>query len=338
MPPNWTMPAESDPHARTYLAWPAHTSIHGRYLGEVRDAVARIVCAVAEHEPVTLLARPEQAAEAARAVGGAAEVLPVPVDDLWVRDHGPVFVTRSGEVAGVDFGFNGWGGKQDPHGDDHLAARRLLAQLGLPRHAAGIVAEGGSLEVDGEGTLLATESSLLNDNRNRGLDRAAVEAELGARLGVEKVVWLAGVRGADVTDCHVDALARFAAPGVVFVNEPAPGSSADVWAGVAAQAREALAEAVDARGRRLVVVPLPEPDLGLIRGHGEFVASYLNYYVANGAVFAPQFGDRRADDRARGLLAEHHPDRVVVQLDIDPIAYSGGGIHCATQQRPGVAA
>ncbi|MGW0519349.1 agmatine deiminase family protein [Crossiella sp. NPDC003009] len=343
MPPNsenspsaaeWRRPAEWVPHARTYLSWPVHTSLYRADLPAVRDTVARLARAVADYEPVALLARPEHRDAAQRAVGGAVEVLPIPVDDLWTRDHGPTFVSRPGVVAGVDFGFNGWGDKQHPHEDDHRVARRLLDHLGLPRLAAGIVAEGGSLEVDGEGTLLATESSLLNDNRNPGRGKEHVEAVLGELLGIDKVIWLTGVRGADITDCHVDALARFAAPGVVLLDRPAGGSAPDEWTAVSDEALKALQHATDARGRPLEVVELPAPDRSRIRGSGDFLAGYLNYYVANGAVFVPSFGDRRADDHARGLLAELHPGRVVVHLDIDAIAQYGGGIHCATQQEP----
>ncbi|GAA2837490.1 agmatine deiminase family protein [Crossiella cryophila] len=332
--PPWRMPAEWEPHARTHLSWPAHTSLYRTDLPAVRAAVARLARAIAEHEPVALLARPEQQAAARQAVGGAVEVLPIPVDDLWTRDHGPTFVRRPGEVAGVDFGFNGWGEKQRPHDDDHRVPRRLLGHLGLPRQAAPIVAEGGSLEVDGEGTLLATESSLINDNRNPGRGKEDIEAVLGALLGVRKVIWLAGLRGGDITDCHVDGLARFTAPGVVLLNRPATGAPPDEWTAVCEEALKSLQAATDAQGRAIEVVELPEPERSRIRGSGDFLATYLNYYVANGAVFAPKFGDRLADDHARGLLAELHPGRTVVQLDIDPIAYYGGGIHCATQQEP----
>lgn len=333
--PPWCMPAEWGPHTRTYLSWPTAAS-YGEPGPAVLDAVARLARAIAEHEPVALLARPEHQAAAQRAVGSAVEVLPIPVDDLWVRDHGPTFVTRPGELAGVDFGFNGWGQKQYPFQDDQQAARRLLGHLGLSRRLAPFIAEGGSVEVDGEGTLLVTESSLIEENRNPGLGKPEIEAALCELLGVRTVIWLAGLRGADLTDCHVDALARFAAPGVVLLSRPAPNTPPNEWTPVSEQASKVLRESTDAQGRPLEVVELPEPDWSEIRYRDgdDFVASYANYYVANGAVFLPQFGDRRADDHARGLLADLHPGREVVQLDIDALAEQGGGIHCATQQQP----
>lgn len=153
---------------------------------------------------------------------------------------------------------------------------------------------------------------------------------------MEKVVWLAGVRGEDITDAHVDSLVRFTAPGVVLLDQAFPGSPADSWSRSADQARSVLEKATDAQGRRFEIVDLPQPDLDRITGEGDdFVSTYANFYVANDSVFMPKFGDRRADDRARGILQEHFPKRDVVQIQIDTIASGGGGIHCATHEQPG---
>jgi agmatine deiminase len=328
------MPAESVPHARTYLAWPPAGPVWGEDTAAVQRDIARLACTIAGYEPVTLLAAPDEAARAQSAcgrAGAAVEIAPVPVDDLWIRDSGPVFVTGPGGQAGIDLGFNGWGGKQD-HPRDGQVARRLLEHTGTRRIAAGIIAEGGALEVDGEGTLLATESSLIDPRRNPGRSRDDVERELRRLLGVRTVIWVEGVRGEDITDCHIDALARFAEPGVVLLSRPAAGGPR-VWRRVFEQARTALAEARDAAGRRLRIVELPEPsDVG--RRGPEFLGSYINYYVVNGAVIAPRFGDRAADERAAGTLRELYPGREVRQIPIDMIAEGGGGIHCATQQEP----
>ncbi|GHA96629.1 agmatine deiminase family protein [Streptomyces chryseus] len=334
-PAGHRMPAEWRRHARTYMAWPPSDSPWRDDVPAVRRDVARIARAVAEYEPVTLLAAPGDVARAARACGASVEVVPVAVDDLWMRDTGPTFVTgKDGALAGVDFHFNGWGGKQE-HRRDGRVARRLLAREHVTRTDAPITAEGGSLETDGAGTLLVTESSLVNPNRNPGRSRADVEAALRELLGVDKVIWLKGVRGEDITDCHVDALARFAAPGVVVLGRPASGSGPDVWTRVHAQARTVLESATDARGRRLEIVELPEPEpAGLGRRGPEFLSSYVNYYVVNDAVILPRFGDRRADDRAASIVRDLHPGRTVVQVGIDMLAEGGGGIHCATQQRP----
>ncbi|MEV7283321.1 agmatine deiminase family protein [Streptomyces sp. NPDC093252] len=327
--------AEWDSHARTFMSWPALESVWGADLPYVREDIARIARAVADYEYVVMMARPEQRRAAQRACGGQVEVVPIAVDDLWARDTVPVFVEEDGEVLGVDFHFNGWGRKQE-HTHDARVAGTVLSEYGLPAVSAPLVSEGGSFETDGEGTLLITESSIVNENRNPGLSRDAIEADLMATLGVEKVVWLKGVRGEDITDAHVDSLVRFTAPGVVLLDQVFPGTPPDSWSRAADQARSVLTEATDARGRRFEVIDLPQPDLDRITGEGDdFVSTYANFYVANDSVFLPRFGDRRADDRARGILQEHFPDRDIVPVVIDTVAAGGGGIHCATHDQPG---
>ncbi|WP_249375156.1 agmatine/peptidylarginine deiminase [Streptomyces sp. I05A-00742] len=330
------MPAETQPHARTFLGWPPHGPVWGPYTAAVRGDVAAIARVVAEYEPVALLASPEDAAGARAACGGAVEIVRIPVDDLWLRDSGPTFVVRDdGRPAGVDLHFNGWGNKQ-AHPRDGVLAELLLAARGVPRIDAPLTAEGGALETDGEGTLLVTESSLVNGNRNPGRSREEIERTLKDLLGVGKVIWLAGVRGRDITDCHVDALARFASPGTVVLSAPPPGGRPDdVWTRVYAQAREVLSTATDARGRALEVVELPEPDPAELGRRGaDFLGCYVNYYVANGVVVVPRFGDRRADERAVSVLRDLYPGREVRAVEIHDLAEGGGGIHCATQQQP----
>ncbi|MFJ7984142.1 agmatine/peptidylarginine deiminase [Streptomyces sp. NPDC096351] len=327
--------AEWDSHTRTFMSWPALTSVWGDELPSVREDIARIARAVSAYEAVVMMARPAQVAAAQRACGSQVEVIAMPVDDLWARDTVPVFVEDGDELVGIDFNFNGWGNKQE-HTNDAQVGRLLLRKYGIPREVAPLVAEGGSFETDGEGTLLVTESSIVNDNRNRGKTRDQIEDELIETLGVEKVVWLAGVRGEDITDAHVDSLVRFTAPGVVLLDQAFPGTPPDSWSRSADQARSVLSRATDARGRRFEIIDLPQPDLDRITGEGDdFVSTYANFYVANGSVFMPRFGDRTADDRARGILQDQFPDREVVQVQIDTIASGGGGIHCATHDQPG---
>ncbi|MFF7077005.1 agmatine deiminase family protein [Streptomyces lavendulae] len=327
--------AEWESHTRTFMSWPALSSVWGQDLPYVREDIARIARAVGQHEAVVMMARPEQVDAAQRACGKDVEVIPLAVDDLWARDIVPVFVEQGGKVVGVDFNFNGWGNKQE-HKNDGAVGRNLLAKYGIPRAQAPLVAEGGSFEPDGEGTLLITESSIVNDNRNKGKSRDAIEAELKQTLGLEKVIWLAGVRGEDITDAHVDSLVRFTAPGVVLLDRAHPSTPPDSWSRSADQAKSVLSRATDARGRRFEVIDLPQPDLDRITGRGDdFVSTYANFYIANDAVFMPRFGDRQADDRARGILREHFPKRDVVQVPIDTIASGGGGIHCSTHDQPG---
>ncbi|WP_212762101.1 agmatine deiminase family protein [Nocardia uniformis] len=326
--------AEWESHARTFMQWPAHAS-WGEYLGEVREDIAGLAQAIAEYEPVVMLAMTDQVTAAQRACGDGVEVVPLAVEDLWARDMIPTFIEQSGEIVGVDLNFNGWGNKQS-HEIDSAIARNLLSRYGISRLSAPLVTEGGALETDGEGTLLVTESSIVNDNRNPGKSRDQLAADLSQTLGVEQVIWVEGVRGEDITDAHIDCLARFVAPGVVLLDTPFPGTPADSWSRSSDQARPVLAEATDARGRRLTVIDLPQPDPSRFTDMGDdFVSSYANFYIANGAVFLPEFGDRRADDQAKGILGEHFPDRDIVAVPIDVIASGGGGIHCSTHDQPG---
>ncbi|MFC9892825.1 agmatine deiminase family protein [Nocardia sp. NPDC127579] len=326
--------AEWEPHTRTFMSWPAREDVWAGYLDDVRWNIAELARAIAYYEPVVMLARPEQADAAQRACGSGVQTVELAVDDLWARDTVPVFVRESAGVVGVDLNFNGWGGKQ-PHDDDARLGRELLSRCRIPRVRAPFVGEGGALETDGAGTLLVTASSLVNENRNPGSSRETLTTELRETLGVEQVVWFDGVAGEDVTDAHVDCLARFAAPGIVLLDTAFPDAPADSWSRSAEQARAVLAAATDARGRGFEVVELPQPDPDVITGEGaEFVASYTNFYIGNGAVFVPRFGDRRADDRAQGILREHFADREIVPVSIDEIAAGGGGIHCATHDQP----
>ncbi|MEV7376076.1 agmatine deiminase family protein [Streptomyces sp. NPDC090301] len=327
--------AEWESHTRTFMSWPALESVWMEDLPYVRKDIARIAREVAEYEEVVMMARPGQLKAAQRACGSLVEVIPLDVDDLWARDTVPVFVEEKGKVVGVDLNFNGWGNKQE-HGNDALVGETLLGKYRIPRVEAPLVAEGGSFETDGEGTLLITESSIVNDNRNRGMTRDEIEDELIETLGVEKVVWLAGVRGEDITDAHVDSLVRFVAPGVVLLDQAFPGSPPDSWSRSADQARSVLEKATDARGRRFEIIDLPQPDLDRITGEGDdFVSTYANFYIANDSVFLPKFGDRKADDRAKGILQEHFPQRDIRMVPIDTIASGGGGIHCSTHDQPG---
>ncbi|GAA2975201.1 agmatine deiminase family protein [Streptomyces lactacystinicus] len=338
------MPAESDRHDRTFMAWPALSSIWRTQLSAVRDDIARVAYEISRYEPVVVVARPGQAADARYYCGPGAyhaiTVVEISNDDLWIRDFGPTFVVAPGAVAGVDTNFNGWGKTGTPYyqryTEDAAVAAALLAEYGVDRVRAPFVGEGGALETDGQGTLLATVSSLVNPNRNPGMSQDQVEQALKASLGMDKVIWLAGLAGQDITDYHIDCLARFTAPGRVLLDRPGPGTDR-IWIDVYEQARQVLRTATDAQGRPLTVVELPGPNRARIRGRGkDFLSSYTNFYVANGAVFVPQFGDADADARACAILRAEFPGRDVVQLNIDTIASGGGGIHCATQSQPAV--
>ncbi|MFI7341874.1 agmatine deiminase family protein [Streptomyces sp. NPDC050085] len=326
------MPDEAHPHELTYMSWPTRR-IWGADTAGVHSDIAGIARAIAAFEPVALLANEQDAEAARKACGSGVEVVPIPVDDLWMRDTGPNFVLGGdGGIAGVDLNFNGWGRKQ-AHGRDGRVAREILADEKIERIQAPVTGEGGSIEVDGRGTLMATESSLVNGNRNPGKSRDDIERALKELYGVTTVIWVDGVRGHDITDFHIDALARFSEPGVVVMSTPDAEAPQDVWTRAHDQARGVLDRATDARGKGLEIVELPEPvDIGR-RGDG-FLASYVNYYVVNGGVVLPRFGDRRADRDAASIVRELYPGREVVQVSVDTLGEGGGGIHCSTQQLP----
>ncbi|MFE2655910.1 agmatine deiminase family protein [Brevibacterium sp. NPDC059310] len=328
-----TFDAEWGPHERTFMSWPTE-SIWFEDVDDVRDDIAGVARAIADYEEVVMLASPGEEDEAEYQCGKHVIVETMPVDDLWARDTVPVFISEDEEVKGVDLNFNGWGDKQ-VHSRDQDVARSLLSKFGIPRIATDLVAEGGSLETDGEGTLLLTESSVLNDNRNPGWTRDDIEAELKTLLGVTTVIWFDGVYGKDITDAHIDSLVRFVAPGVVLLDTPGPGTPPDVWSKSSDQARRVLGDATDAAGRSFEIIDLQQPDPYEIRGtEDDFLSSYVNFYIGNDAVYLPQFGDRKADKNAQRILGEQFPDRDIVPLDIDVIASGGGGIHCATHDMP----
>jgi agmatine deiminase len=327
------MPLESAPHERTLMQWPVSEAVYGRaLLRRIQGSIARIANAIAEYEPVAMLVGAGQSKTAQRMLGSAVELWDIPTDDLWCRDSGPTFVKNAkGELAVAHLKFNGWGSKQ-PHANDALVAQRVAKRLGLPLLDTGLVGEQGGVEHDGEGTLLAHASCWDNPNRNR-LPRAEIERRLLGALGGKKLIWAPGVKGQDITDYHIDALARFVAPGKVLIQLGAKVDPDDPWSVSGHKTQRILEQETDAKGRKLEIIRLPDP-VGIRVRKPDFVASYVNYYVCNGAVIAAQFGDRKADVHAREVLQGLYPDRRIVALDVDPIGESGGGIHCATQQQP----
>ena len=328
------MPDEGEAHLCTWMAFSASPNIWGREYAEgVEDNLAGIAKAIVQYEPVKMLVREEDYDIARAKCGSEVELIVQPIDDLWMRDTGPVFVVnKAGEKAAIDFNFNGWGNKQK-YDRDAKVAEFVAGTAGVPLLETDLVFEGGGVEVDGRGTAIVTESCIINDNRNPGWSKADCERELKALLGLQKIIWLPGIRGADITDGHTDFYARFAHPGVVLAAyDPDPRSPDHE---VTKKHLEILRSQTDAEGNKLEVFVLEAPTT-IREGYDwdGFAAGYVNFYVFNGAVLLPEFGDRRADRKAKETLEQLFSDRDIIQLNIDELAAGGGGIHCTTQQEP----
>ncbi|MET3984367.1 agmatine deiminase family protein [Streptomyces sp. PvR034] len=326
------MPAEWSPHERCLMAWPTRQDLWGAVFDTVKYEYAQVATAIAAFEPVTMVALPGSGAEARELCGAAVEVIELPLDDSWFRDSGPVFVLGpDGERAGVDFRFNAWGGKHHPYDTDDKISAALLDHLGVERVDSRMILEGGSITVDGEGTLITTEQCLLHPNRNPGMSKREIEAELIARLGVTKVIWLpyGGLLDTE-TDGHVDGVCAFVAPGKVLVQLPDDPTHPD-YERMRAN-RAVLEAATDAAGRRLEVLDLPQSAFVQVDGK-ETEVGYLNFYIANGGVVVPVAG-LPGDEGALAVIAAALPDREVVGVRTRVIAYGGGGVHCITQQVP----
>ncbi len=321
IPPEWA------PHRALWTAWPSDAALWEEGLQPAQaEAAALALALVAAGERVQVLVQGRDAMAAAEvAIGGACALLGEPFGDIWLRDTGPIF-TRPGHARA--FRFNGWGGKYVLAGDGDLADR-VAARAGASLERFDFVLEGGAVEMDGAGTLLATRQCLLNPNRNPGWKQADAEAALRAALGAEKVLWLEEGLLNDHTDGHIDNLARFVAPGRVVCQHPVTGDRNAATLEAIARALEAM---TDAQGRRLDVTTIPSP--GFVAGaDGEAApASHMNFVIANEAVIVPVYSD--TGDDALKALAPLFPGRRLIGLSARALLDGGGAFHCITQQEP----
>ena len=320
------MPAEWAPQERTIVCWPAREAMWEERFADAKAEHAAVVNAIAAFEPVTLAVDPSQEAEARAAVRGDVDVVAMPLDDSWARDSGPIFVTGDATRAGVDFGFNAWGEKFTPYDDDAAFAARVLEHLGEERiDATDLILEGGSIAVDGEGTLITTEQCLLHPTRNPGRSKEEIEARLCETLGVERVVWLGlGLVEDGDTDGHVDNICAWIEPGRVLLQTVADEADPNYE-----NCRE-NAERLAAAGIEVVELALlPRLD----HDGPPTVVPYVNYYVANGALIVPVTG-ADTDAAALELLERLYPGREAVPVSGTTLALGGGGVHCITQQVP----
>jgi len=333
----YRMPAEWAPHQGTWLSWPHNRATWPGCLAQAQDALAQAVIALAASETVHINVL-DQAHGAMLAKRFAALVPPericyhvIPTNDAWCRDHGAIFAFDPHDnLVALDFRFNAWGGKYRPYDADDAAAARMAEALGVATVRIERVLEGGSIEVNGAGTVLTTEQCLLNPNRNPQLTRADIEAMLDRYLGTPQVLWLGDGIVGDDTDGHIDDLTRFVdTTTVVTVVEP--------------NARDAnhqpLAENVDRLrrvrlldGRALSIVELPMPD-PVVGAHGRLPASYANFYIGNDVVLLPVFATPQ-DARAIDTLKNCFPTRRIVPIDCRAIVVGLGTLHCLTQQIP----
>ena len=323
------MPAETEPHRRTLMAWPPDVPqciYTPDQLEPARLAYAQIAREIARHEPVTLVVHPDDLASAVDQVGTVADIVALPIDDAWMRDDGPIGVRApDGAVHALHFRFNAWGDKQRPYDADARVGGDLARRLGLPVHEAPMVLEGGSVAVDGRGALVTTERCLLNPNRNPGWSRADVEGALARLLGADRVVWLAdAIAEDDGTDGHVDNVVAFTPAGAVLVQGCDDPANAN-----AAIGRD-NADRLRAAGFEVIEVPV----LPYAEAAGQHVpVPYVNLYAGNGFVAVPVSG-HPFDDEACRLVGAQYPGRVVISVPGVVLALGGGGVHCITQQVP----
>ncbi|MHA7269511.1 agmatine deiminase family protein [Arthrobacter sp. HLT1-20] len=332
-PTTWRMPAEWAPHERCLMAWPTRASLWGPYFEEAKAEYAATANAIGRFEPVLMVVNPGQGDEARAACSAEVDIVELAIDDSWLRDSGPqILLDGSGRRAAVDFGFNSWGNRFLPYDQDATISRRVLEVLGIDRNPSEMILEGGAITVDGEGTLITTEQCLLNANRNPSMSREQIENELKARLGVRKVIWLPYGQFDDThTDGHVDGVCTFVRPGVVIAQTCEDPALPD-FVRMAANLK-VLRESTDAAGRPLEILQLPQFPVHTLPDGTETMVAYANFYIANGAVIVPT-GGHELDQSALETLAQAFPDREIVGVPGNVVAYGGGGVHCITQQIP----
>ncbi len=329
--PTWRMPAETEPHACTWMAWPSSGYTLGESAAdadEARAAWAAVAHAVAEFEPVRMVVDPVAAPEARSRLGTDVEILETPLDDAWMRDMGPTFVVGDAGLGAVDWVFNGWGAQSWATWErDARVARTVAEWAGATLVPSPMVNEGGGIHVDGVGTVLVTRTVQLDPDRNPGWTQAQVEQELRRTLGVDTVVWLSRGLSRDYEELgtrgHVDIVATMPEPGTVLLHVQRDPRHPDH--GLALDLRRDLPD-----DWRVLEVPAPER---LRDAEGWVDHSYLNHYACNGGVVACTFDDAR-DEVALEILANAYPGRSVVGVDARALFDRGGGIHCITQQQP----
>ncbi|PNT00562.1 hypothetical protein POPTR_015G055300v4 [Populus trichocarpa] len=360
----YSMPAEWEPHSQTWMGWPERPDNWRDNALHAQLVFTKVAIAISKFEPVTVCASSAQWENARSQLPEHVRVLEMSMNDSWFRDIGPTFVVRKNgsnhgnleqRIAGIDWNFNGWGGVDDGCYQDWsldlLVARKIIGTEKLPRFPHFMILEGGSIHVDGDGTCLTTEECLLNKNRNPNLTKEQIEDQLKAYLGVQKVIWLPyGLYGDDDTNGHIDNMCCFVRPGVVLLSWTEDEKDPQFKRSM--EALSILSNTSDANGRRLEIIKLHVPGplymtdeeaAGVVQdGNAKprlpgtrLAASYVNFYIANGGIITPQFGDQKWDDEAVRVLSQAFPNHEVVRIEgAREIVLAGGNIHCITQQQP----
>ncbi|WP_265444268.1 agmatine deiminase family protein [Flexivirga meconopsidis] len=332
------MPSETAPQSRIWMAFPSKGYTLGDTAAdahEARSTWAAVAHAALEFEPVTMVVDPADDAVARRYLSAGVDIVHTPLDDAWMRDIGPSFVYDEGRLAGVDWIFNGWGAQDWATWDnDARVASYVLSEAGVPRIESSIVNEGGGFHVDGEGTVLVTETVQLDNGRNPGATKADIEAELARTIGATKVVWLPRGLTRDAmqfgTRGHVDIVATIPSPGVLLLHDQRNPDHPDHT--VTLEVERSLRDTTDAAGRSWEIRKMPAPQT-ISDEEGPVDYSYLNHLVVNGGVIACSFDDPH-DAEAVSILTDVYPGRRVVTVDARPLFARGGGVHCITQQQP----
>ncbi|MBA3564532.1 MAG: agmatine deiminase family protein [Gammaproteobacteria bacterium] len=337
------MPAEWEPHQATWLSWPHNRETWPGVFEHAEPVMARAVAALVAGETVRINVldaghevRVRRCLELAGADIACVEFHAFPTNDAWCRDHGAIFVVRPSlrgdPLAAVDCGFNAWGGKYPPFDLDNAIPRRMAEALAIPRFTAGMTLEGGSIDANGDGTLLTTEQCLLNPNRNPAMSRADIETRLGELFGVRKLLWLGQGIAGDDTDGHVDDLARFVSRDTVVTVVEADPDDANFTPLRENVERLASMTLADGESLRVLELPMPAP---VFHGGERLPASYANFYIANSVVLLPVYDDP-ADEIAAAVLRDCFPARRIVPIDCRKLTVGLGAFHCLTQQVPAV--
>ncbi len=326
------MPARFDEHERTLITWPPIEEKVGTDVPGFRSEIETMSREISNFEPVTILADPKDMPEVTQRCGDFASIFEVPVDACWIRDNGPIFVRNDeGSVAGVHFGFNGWGGRAVCEQTCKMPSR-IIAHLGMKSYSTNFIGEGGGMSVDGEGTLITTEQNMRNVNRYAGMSRKTVEGYLYDYLGIEKVIWLPlGLYEDAATDGHVDNVVEFIAPGKVLVQIVKEKSNPNY--DLLQENLEILKAERDAKGRQLEIIEMDVLPYSTAIPGKRLAIPYTNAYVINGAIVAPEV-DPKLDDQGFEILCQAYPRRELVACRSDWQAVGGGGIGCVTQQVP----